>query len=337
MKNKFLIIALLLISSFLSAQNDTISLKNNNILVGEIKALAKGVLTMETSFSDSDFKIEFNKVVGLNIQRKCIIVLTNGRRRFGNVKSNEKGSVEIKTENGTSEQFNLNEIIALEEVYAKFWDRIKGSIDLGFNFAKANKNSQFTIGGKLNYIDKRWLFEGSINVLNSSQDNSDNTQRTDAKLEIIRILAKKWYLLGEVSFLSNTEQAIDGRVSTNLGGGKFLVSTNKLYLGLTLGLTYNIENYQDSSLDKTSTESFASLGFNMFDFEDIDINTTLQLYPSLSEKGRVRSDFDLTLKYDLPWDLYIKLGFTLNYDNQPAIAGNYSDYILTTGFGWDFD
>jgi hypothetical protein len=40
-------------------QNDTLKLKNNELLVGEVKFFAEGILTIETSYSDEDFKIEF--------------------------------------------------------------------------------------------------------------------------------------------------------------------------------------------------------------------------------------------------------------------------------------
>lgn len=85
--NKYLIIIVLLISSVIYAQNDTIQLKNNDVLVGEVKSFTKGILVLETSYSDEDFKIEFNQVKGLIIQRKCLVVLTNGRRRFGPFKN----------------------------------------------------------------------------------------------------------------------------------------------------------------------------------------------------------------------------------------------------------
>ena len=72
--------------------------------------------------------------------------------------------------------------------------------------------------------------------------------------------------------------------------------------------------------------------------QDCQLSATgIDFYSSLSEKKRIRTDYDITLKYDLPLDFYIKLGFTLNYDNQPAIAGNKHDYIFTSGFGWEFN
>ena len=335
--NKYLIIIILLISTVLSAQNDTIQLKNNDVMVGEVKSLAKGILILKTSYSDKDFRIEFNEVKGLIIEQKCLILLTDGRRRFGNIRTDNEGVVVITLEDKTIQTFKVNEIIALKEVDDKFWSRISGSVDLGFNFTKANNTSQFNVDGSLNYIDRRWMFEGSISSQSSKQDSAAKTKRTDANLDLIRILPKRWYLLGGVSFLSNTEQALDGRVNPSVGLGKFLLSSNKLFLGSSLGLTYNIENYVDPTLNKTSTEGVLASNFNMFDFENIDLNSSLDLFTSFSEKGRFRADFDINLKYDLPLHFYIKLGFTLNYDNQPAISGNDYDYVFSSGFGWKLD
>ena len=209
--NTYLIIIVFLIGSALSAQNDTIQLNNNDILVGEVKSLANNVLIIKTSYSDKDFRIEFDEVEGLIIQRKCLIILTNGRRRFGNVRTDKEGLVMITLDNNTIETFKLDEVIRLNEIDDKFWSRIDGSVNLGFNFTKANDNAQFTINGNLNYIDKSWLYEGDISVLSSTQDDAVNIKRTDANLQLIRILPRKWYLLGYVLFLSNTEQALDSR------------------------------------------------------------------------------------------------------------------------------
>ena len=75
----------------------------------------------------------------------------------------------------------------------------------------------------------------------------------------------------------------------------------------------------------------------MFDYKDFDLNTAVDIYPSMSESGRWRVDYRLDLKYDLPYDFYIKLGFQFNYDNQSATVGGDFDYVFNTGFGWKFD
>ncbi len=321
----------------LLAQNDSLRLKNNDFLVGEVKSFKEGILTIETSYSDKDFKIEFNKVSELIIQRKCFILLTEGRRLFGNIRTDGTGLAVISLDNGSVEKYPLKEVIALKEVDDNFWQRFIGAIDLGYNLTKSNNSKQFTIGGKLYYVGEILRIEGSVNTLNANQDDAEKTRRTDANLELTRTISRNWYFLGEISFLSNTEQALDARISPSLGFGKLLISTNKLVFGLSIGFTFNIEDYVDASLNKTSSEAFIASSFKMFDFEDFDLSTGIKFYPSLSEKDRLRTDYNLTLKYDLPLDFYVKMEFDFNYDNQPAVMGKETDYIFSTGFGWDFD
>jgi len=335
--NIYLFVFVLLLSGTIGAQNDTIRVKDNTTLTGEIKGLSTGILTMETDFSDKDFKIEFNKVTEISISRKCILNLTDSRRYYGHIKSNAPGTFTILFEDGTSEDFKMFELVTLVAVNDNFWKRFKFGLDLGYNFTKANNNAQFTISSNFDFVNERWLIRGNVNLLNSAQDSVADVKRTDAKLEAILLLSKKWYALSDVSFLSNTEQSLTGRISPSLGFGRFVKSTNKLYLGVSTGVTYNIENYEDSSLNKTSSEAFLGSSFNMYDYKDFDLVTTVKFYASLSEKGRVRTDYVITIKYDLPWDFYIKTEFTLNYDNQPAISGAQLDYIFTSGFGYKFD
>ena len=59
-------------------------------------------------------------------------------------------------------------------------------------------------------------------------------------------------------------------------------------------------------------------------------------YSGFTEKGRLRADTNFDLKYDLPFDLFIRFGFSLNYDNRPASNASDTDYILRTGIGWEW-
>jgi len=56
--NKYVIIIVFLITAFAKAQNDSIQLKNNDILVGEVKSFSTGILVLKTSYSDEDFNIK---------------------------------------------------------------------------------------------------------------------------------------------------------------------------------------------------------------------------------------------------------------------------------------
>mgnify|MGYP001230270386 CR=1 FL=1 len=334
---KHLIVIFLFSCSLLQAQKDTIHLKNKDILAGTVENYTTGVLTFSTSYSDKDFKIEYDKVTSIYIHKKTIVTLTKSRRRYGHVKTLKTGTITISTTDQIVETFNISEVIAFQEVNDDRRKRVSASIDFGYDFTKAQGKRQTTVNATVAYVGELWVTNGSLNVLNSEQDNVVDIKRTDAKADLRRLISKSWYLIGELTYLANTEQALEGRYTPNIGFGKLLASTSKLYLGLSTGIAFNFETYLDSALNKNSTETFLAANLNMYNFEDISLTTDIKVSPTISEFGRVRADYNLTLKYDLPYDFYIKTAFTMNYDNQPAISGNDYDYIFSTGFGWEFN
>ena len=185
------------------------------------------------------------------------------------------------------------------------------------------------------YVGKKWNFNASYGNTINNQDKVDMTKRVQADLDAQRLFVNDFFGIAQVSFLSNTEQALKGRTTGLLGVGKYIVRTNKLYLGLRTGLNYNIETYFDPTLDKNSMEVNLGTGLNMFDFNDFNLSTDIIGYYGLTESDRFRVDYSINLKYDMPWDFYIKFDFSLNYDNQPADTGSEFDYVFNSGFGWE--
>jgi len=331
---KFIFLFLVLIGFNGFSQKDSLKLKNNDIIVGELKSMVNGIVIMKTSYSDKDFRIEYINVKEIYLDQSFLINLVNKSHYLGKARSIKEGVVEI-TSNGLTFETNIKNIIQLKAIDTKFWSRFSGNIDLGFNLTKSNNFNQFSLGSGIKYDSEIWNFSASYSSLLTNQDNVDEIKRVEWNVDAQRYIIKEWFAIVDVSFLSNTEQALKGRVSTLGGIGKYLIRTNRLFLGVRVGVNYNIETYFDESLDKKSTEANLAANFNMFEFGDFNLTTDFTAYPSLSESGRFRLDYNLALKYDLPWDFYIKLDFAVNYDNQPAIEGNDFDYIFNSGLGWE--
>jgi len=62
MKRILLLTAVLLYGMSAFTQKDSLVLVNGNVIVGEIKSMDRGVLTIETDYSDDDFKIEWDGI-----------------------------------------------------------------------------------------------------------------------------------------------------------------------------------------------------------------------------------------------------------------------------------
>jgi hypothetical protein len=109
-----------------------------------------------------------------------------------------------------------------------------------------------------------------------------------------------------------------------------------MYWALAGGVAWNIENYTDPDLEnRSSSEANFGTELNLFDMGDISLLTKLSVYKSLSEGNRIRADFKFDIKYDLPLDFYIRLGYTHNFDNQPVEGASRDDYVFQTTFGWE--
>ncbi len=102
--------ALLLISNLMFSQKDSIILTNDHFLIGKIESMDKNVLVFETSYSESDFKIEWDKVKEIYSDRTFTVALTNGQRFQSTIKSD---STDIK------KVILINEGVAFSEDISK--------------------------------------------------------------------------------------------------------------------------------------------------------------------------------------------------------------------------
>lgn len=342
MKRTILLLVLFSIGTFYAfAQNDSIIFNNGNFIVGEVKTMNKNVLKVETDYSDDDFTIEWNNIKEIYTETYFLITLTDGSRYNGTLHTIEPGKISILTDEGETVEVNVNDIVILDDLDKGFWNQIYASIDLGLDLTKANNFSQFSMRSNVGYMAKRWQVDANFNSLSTKQDKVDDILRNDGGIMGKYFLPHDWYPLVSVDFLSNTEQQLDLRTTGKAGIGKYVIHTNELYWGFSLGANYNNETYTDGvTPDRKSWEGFLGTELNLFNVgllgEDINLLTKVIAYPSFTESGRWRTDFNFDLSYDLPLDFYIKLGFTLNYDNQPVAGSSETDYVFHTGFGWEW-
>ena len=139
-------------------------------------------------------------------------------------------------------------------------------------------------------------------------------------------------------YYSNTEQQLNLRSTYNLSIGQYLIHTNKVYFNYSFGIAYTLEDFVDnpgSPDDLKSIEGTVKLEYNMFDMGDLSMFTNITVYPSFSEKGRVRMISKFSAKYELPRDFYIRGTFDYNIDNKPIAGATPEDYVYTVGLGWE--
>jgi len=331
----FLGMCLLLMSNMLLSQRDSLVMTNGDVLVGEIKSMDKGIIFIETPYSDKDFNVKWGEIKEVYSTTRFLITLQDGRRINSSLATDEDGGIILLEENGDTIQTTSDDLVNLVGLKSEFWSRVNANVDLGFSFTKANNIKQGTLNLGAGYLGDHWSTDLFFNLFRSVQDSINPTERNEGGLNYKYYLQHDWYLMADGNYLSNTEQALKARYTGKLGAGKFLIHSNQSYWGLGGGLSMNIESFTNGTESQSSAEAYAGTELNLFDTGDLSLLSTLYVYPSLTESKRIRSDFRIDTKYEFTGDLYIKFNLTLNYDNRPAIAGKETDYVYGISLGWE--
>ncbi len=138
--------------------------------------------------------------------------------------------------------------------------------------------------------------------------------------------------------MKNDELDIKLRTTNTIGLGKYLFRTNMMYLGTAVGGGWNNDNFSDSlQTQNNSAELLIGLEYKFYDYKDLSIYINSVVYPSLTIKGRVRFDSKIDMKYEFPFDLYLKLGIVYDFDNQSSDGFSKDDYSVQTSIGWKFN
>ena len=212
-------------------------------------------------------------------------------------------------------------------------------ISVGYTLTKANNNQQLSGSLETGYVSSNFKSDLSFGVIRTFQEDdqfTSQTSRTNAGLGFLFFIVKDWFAVARTDLLQSSEQQLNLRAITKGGVGNYVLKTNRMNLGLAGGAAWNYENYSDvTSPGKNSAEAFAALEYNIFNLGDLDLLTKVIAYPSLTEKGRFRTDFSFGMKYEFKRDFFIKLSLSGNYDNQPAEDSSPIDYVLGATFGWE--
>ncbi len=265
-----------------SYSQDTVTFSNGDKIVGELKSLNKGVITFETGYSDSDFKIEWKGVETISTQSEYLITLSDGTRINGVIASGDSSGVNIVTTENENIRVEANEIVYLKSIDDAVWAQLYANVDVGLNLTKAQNLRQINMNVGLGYLGKKWSWDARYNSLFSRQDSVASTQRKDGGLNVNIFLPKDWFVLAGVDFLSNTEQLLNLRLNGKVGIGYFLIHSNKMYWGVTGGASYVSEDFSNGESNKESIESFIGTELNMFDFGDFGLYTKLTVYPGIT-------------------------------------------------------
>ena len=321
---------------FARAKTDLIFIGKADRITGEIKQLSRGILTVSTD-NIGTVNIEWEDVDSLNSVYQFRVEDQFGQKYFGSIFLNRAGALQV-IRGGSTETTPGAAVVGITPLEASFWDRLDGSISIGFSYTKANRLAQLSTDFNVRYRTPLRLIVLDASSIATSQEDEETSNREDLTLTYNRLFEKRWFAAASVGAETNDELGLDLRLNFAPGLGLNLVQTNHNTITTVAGLSVNRE-WSSNSDGAYNLEGLLAVEWATFryDYPKTDVTLGGTVYPGLSDWGRVRTDVDVSASRELISDLTLILTFYHSHDSDPLEPGaSKSDYGLVTSIGWTF-
>jgi len=330
-------------------KTDILVLMNGDRITGEVKGLLHGALRYSTDDAGT-LSVEWDKVASLTSVNIFEVELKTERRIRGAGGQGEErkifGTMGEGPEPGTimvgREVLSMSDIVAITEISPSFWKRTSGYLDIGWSLAKANEAQTLNLGAEAKYRGPMYGSGLTLQLYVQDDDDSELTRRNSLDLDFYRIFgtAWAWPFFGGISL--NDELSLDLRYFLGTGARRRIVRTDHLDAIVTAGGVASREKYSGEEKSTWSGEIAAEVDFSAFrlDSPELDVNTTLQGFVSVTESDRYRTSFNLRARYELLHDFFLGLTFTASYDTNPPAPSVYDvvkgDFTSALSVGWSW-
>lgn len=323
-------------AAFARAKTDLVFIGKADRVTGEIKQMDRGMLTLSTN-NIGTLNIEWEDVDSLNSVYQFRVEDGFGRKYFGSLFMTRAGLLEV-IQGGETQTVPAMNVVSITPLEAGFWQRIDGSISVGFSYTKATTIAQLNSDFNVRYRTPLHQVILDASNIATSQKDEDTKHREDLSLTYNRLFRSRWFATVAAGAQSNDELGLDLRASLSPGAGLDLVQTNHNTMTATAGLSGNRE-WSANSQGEYNLEAFFGVENSTFryDYPKTDITLDGTIYPSLTTAGRLRTEIDISASRELVKDLTLVLSFYHSYDNKPIDPdAAKTDYGIVSSVGWKF-
>lgn len=317
---------------------DIITMRNGDVVHGEIKSLERGLLEVSTSFMGT-VNIEWRGVLRIESPQFFEVETTTGVRLFGTMPDGLEDDVIMIGAPGLAERLERIDVVRIYQLDQGFWDRLDGFVDFGYTFARANRNTQYTLGTEVGFnTDKSTIKVDFNSQLTNSKDREPQTQNT-VNVSLDRSMSERWFGVGLAQFAQNDELDLSLRQLYGGGIGRYTIQTNRTLLSWWAGAGFTRERFFSNDDPINSVEAIAVLNHSYFIFEgnNTDLTTQVAFFPNLSDFGRIRINLNTRIRWEIFKDFTWNVTFRNDFDSRPPTEGSETnDFTLSTSVGFKF-
>lgn len=320
-----------------AAKTDIVYLHNGDRITGEAKTLFRGKLEFSTDHMGTIY-IEWDDIEEITSTTGQTVELTNGQRFYGPLKKPENTDMlVIDTEQGPVSVGTLD-VIGMYPVEAGFWDRLDVSASFGFSWDKGSNVGKYNLGMEVEYRDPRFITRANLSTEVTTQNQEQDNRRGNLSATHMVFRKNKRFTAYFGNLEHNDELGIDLRTLAGAGYGWVPIRSGRNWFSLLGGLDVNHEIPKDGE-PETNLEAVGMLTYEYYKYSNPErkFSVSLFVFPSITDFGRWRADFNTDFRLEFVDDLFWVLDFYANYDSDPiSINGENSDYGITSSLAYKF-
>ena len=318
-------------------KTDVIVLKNGDRITGEITKLEYGLLHFSTD-NMGTVNIEWNAIASIDSDYEFNVELAGGQRRFGVIGTSDDGGSLVVGDGVSEETVSMSSVVRVAELESGFWERVSGSLSLGFNYTKSSGIRTGSLNVSSQYQAEQLRATLDISALETSSPEGEPSAREkiSSTLEFRRARPGFWTLLNSLE--RNDELGIDGRLQSGAAFARYFMQDQDSEVMALAGVVANQEWTNGADESQQSLEGVLGATWRIFRFDDpeISLSSSAYVYPSLTESGRHRGSLDISLRRELISDFFFDISLYESYDSDPPTDGETTDYGIVTSLGYKF-
>jgi Protein of unknown function, DUF481 len=320
------------------AKTDIVTLQNGDRITCRILYLKYGLLQVNSAHTGS-ISIEWPSVRSIQSNYSFRVEKFGGQHFAGMISTDPDGKNLRVGTGGDAVIISMQEVTRMLPYESDFWQRINGSVAFGYNFTRSSDVSQLSFQFAEQYSDESREAQLNAQFASTRSSSGDDSTQTEVAsyLFFLRPGPNFWGLLSALQRDQNL--GIDGRVVFGSVLGRHLYQTGDSRLIGVAGLAVDQEWATDGGKSHSSLESVFGGQWRVFKFSypKINLNTSLLIYPSITDAPRVRASLNVTLTFKLTDRFSLKLSQFGNYDSRPPNPEAVTlDYGINTSIAYEF-
>ena len=316
---------------------DRISLKNGDVITGNIKGLDRGKLRFKTLTMDTVF-INWVDIESIDSDKYLRIEQADGTFHNGVIQKADLSAKLIVEDHGQEVEVPILAVSTIQPIRTQqsFWRRLEGDVSAGIDFKTASDILLINLTSNVRFRQEKYEIGFSANWNETSRTEDNNSSRADISTTYTRFLRNRWFWQGLGGIERNEELGLNMRALVGGTAGRYLIQSPTLRLELNAGLAGNWEDRHDGRTQSVEGLISSSLEIFKHTLPVTRLSANVNIFPGITESGRMRVNTNISLRNEIVRSVFWDLTFFSNFDNRPPEGASEEDYGIVTSLGATF-